>query len=120
PEQWADAMAGIPVIADRAPSQEVVLEREPDLVYAGWESNFTADGAGERDDLAALGVATYVAPSACQSVDQPDPLTWEHVFADLEELAAIFRVDASAIVSQQRATLEALEPVGDGRTALWF
>jgi iron complex transport system substrate-binding protein len=120
PEQWADAMAGLVVVADRVPSQEVVLEREPDLVFAGWESSFTADGAGERADLTDLGVASYVVPSACQSADQPDPLTWEHVFGDLEELAEIFRIDASSLIAQQRAALANVDPVGDGRTALWF
>lgn len=119
-ERWAAEVARIPVIAERVPSQEVVLELEPDLIFGGWESNFTADGVGERTDLAALGVASYVSPSACQSVNQPDPLTWEHVFADLEELAAIFRVDARELIAEQRAELAGIERVGAGRTALWF
>lgn len=119
-ERWAGVQSGIPVIADRVPGQEAVLTLEPDLIFGGWESNFTPDGAGDRADLAALGVASYVAPSACQSADQPDPLTWEHVFADLEELAAIFRVEASELIAEQRAELDAIEQVGAGRTALWF
>src|SRR5690606_7193820 len=38
----------IDVIAESAPGQEAVLTLEPDLVFAGWESNFAADSAGER------------------------------------------------------------------------
>lgn len=119
-ERWAEVQSGIPVIADRVPGQEAVLTLEPDLIFGGWESNFTPDGAGDRADLAALGVASYVAPSACQSADQPDPLTWDHIFDDLEELAAIFRVDAGELIAEQRAELDAIEQVGAGRTALWF
>lgn len=123
PEEWTADAAGLESIADKVPSEEVVLEREPDLVYAGWESNFSSDGAGERDELEALGVHTYVSPSACQSANQPNPLTFDDIFVDIEELAAIFRVDASELISAQRATLSLVEKAGangDGRTALWF
>ena len=120
PEQWADAAANLISLADKVPSEEVVLEKQPDLVYAGWESNFSAEGAGERPELASLGVASYVSPSACQSSGQPAKLSFDDVFADITEIASIFRVDASELLASQRATLESIQPVGDGRTALWF
>src|SRR5690606_25234642 len=60
PAEWAGEADGIPVLSEKLPSHEVVLETEPDLVYGGWESNFTADGAGTRDGLAGLGIASYV------------------------------------------------------------
>lgn len=119
PEQWADAAASIPSISEQVPSEEVVLEEQPDMVFAGWESNFAADGAGERPELSSLGVATYVAPAACRSVEPPK-LTFDDVFGDIEELAAIFRVDPSDLIAEQTEALEAIEPVGDGRTALWY
>jgi iron complex transport system substrate-binding protein len=120
PSQWAADAADLVSIADKVPSEEVVLALEPDLIFAGWESNFSADGAGERQELDALGVASYVSPSACQSSGQPDPLTFENVFADLEQLATIFRADATELIAEQRAELAKVTPVGDGRTALWF
>lgn len=123
PEEWAAEAEGIPSLAEKVPSEEVVLETEPDLVFAGWESNFTAEGAGERAELETLGVHTYVSPSACQSANQPNPLTFDDIFSDIEELAAIFRVDASELISAQKATLSLVEKAGDkslGRTALWF
>src|SRR5690606_2766196 len=77
PEPWAAAAADLPVVAEQAPSQEVVLEQEPDLVFAGWESNLAADTAGERDQLAKLGVATYVSPAACMEPGyQPEKMTF--------------------------------------------
>ncbi|MCU1439704.1 MAG: putative transporter substrate-binding protein [Rhodoglobus sp.] len=120
PDEWAADAAGLTSIADKVPSEEVVLEKQPDLIYAGWESNFSAEGAGERPELASLGVASYVSPSACQSANQPAKLSFDDIFADITELASIFRVDASQLIASQQETLASVEPVGDGRTALWF
>ncbi|MGV9193659.1 putative F420-0 ABC transporter substrate-binding protein [Microbacterium sp. MC2] len=121
--QWADRAEGVPVISDRVPGQEATLALEPDLVYAGWESNVTADGAGDRDTLATLGVDTYVSPSACQEPGyQPHPLTFDHVFADIAEIGTIFGVPdrAERLIDEQRAALAALTPDDRGLTALWF
>ena len=69
-----------------------VLELEPDFVFGGWESNFSADGAGERDELAALGIRTYVGARLTDStglvlgticiVDR-DPHQWGQAGLDL-------------------------------------
>lgn len=120
PERWAEAAADIPLLSEKVPGSEVVLEAEPDLIYAGWESNLTAEGAGERADLDALGVGTYVSPAACRSADVPTALTFDDVFAEIEEVASIFRVDASEVVDEQRAALDAIEPVEGSPTALWY
>ncbi len=57
PDEWADAAADLPLISDFMPSEEVVLDLAPDLVYSGWESAFSPDAAGDRAELASLGVA---------------------------------------------------------------
>ena len=121
PEPWTAAAAALPVLADRLPSQEVVLEAEPDLVYGGWESNFSADGAGERPTLAALGVAGYVSPAACRSV-KPAKLAFDDIFAEIAEMGLIFDAGpaADALVAAQKAALAAVEPDGRGLTALWY
>ena len=82
---------------------------------------FWADGAGTRSDLEKLGVNTYVSPSACQSEGQPDKLTFDDIFSDIEEIAAIFGVDASKLIEQQEKTLDNLASnAGRDRTALWY
>ena len=123
PEEYADAAEGIEILSDRVPSQEATLAAEPDLVFAGWESNLTAEGAGDRATLEQLGVHTYVAPAACQGEGyRPDPLTFDGVFAGFEEAGAIFgATDAAAeLVAEQQAALDAIEPSDAGLTALWY
>src|SRR4051812_18780114 len=115
--------ADLPILSDKVPGQEAVLSTGADLVYAGWESNFSADGAGERESLSALGVATYVSPSACKEAGyQPDPLTFDTVFDEITEAGRVLGVpDAAAdLVADQRAELASIEPDTTGRTALWY
>ena len=123
PEEFADAASDIEVVSDKVPSQEATLALEPDLVFAGWESNLSAEGAGERDALAKLGVASYVAPAACKGDGyMPDPLTFDEVFREFEEAGDLFGVpDAAAdLVAEQQAELDAIEPNDEGLTALWY
>lgn len=123
PSEWADAAAELPELSDRVPAAEVVLGTEPDLVYVGWESNLTAEGAGDRAMLADLGVATYVSPSACKDpAYQPDRLTFETVFAEISEIGALMGVPeaAESLVAEQRAALADVVPDERGLTALWY
>lgn len=109
------------VLADALPSQEVVLEVEPDFIYGGWESNFTADGAGERSTLTKLGVASYVAPAACRSI-APPKLTFDDLFAEITEMGSIFNAAsaANALIAEQKSTLASITPDTRGLTAVWY
>jgi iron complex transport system substrate-binding protein len=113
----------LPVLSDKVPGQEAVLSTGTDLVYAGWESNFSPDGAGERESLRALGVATYVSPAACKEPGyQPDPLTFEALFAEITEAGRVLgAADAAAeLVDEQRAELSKVQRSSAGLTALWY
>lgn len=123
PADLAATAPELPQLSDRVPSAEVVLQTEPDLVYAGWESNLTAEGAGDRATLAELGVATYVSPAACKEpAYQPDPLTFDDVFAQVTAMGQILGVPdaAGALVDSQRADLASITPDDRGLTALWY
>ncbi|HWM32660.1 MAG TPA: putative F420-0 ABC transporter substrate-binding protein [Pseudolysinimonas sp.] len=120
PEEWAADAEGVLEISDFMPSEEAVLDLEPDLVYAGWESAFSADAAGERTELAALGVASYVQPAACRSADVPGKLGFDEIFREIGEVASIFRVDGSALIADQQQRLAAITPDDRGLTALWY
>lgn len=115
------AGATLNVLADKMPSQEVLLGTEPDFIYGGWESNFAADGAGERPTLQQLGVATYVAPAACRSI-KPPKLTFDAVFAEIAEMGAIFSAEdaAAKLVETQKALLASATPDTRGLTTVWY
>lgn len=121
PADLAASGANLKVLAEKLPAQEVVLETEPDFVYGGWESNFAADGAGERPALAALGVASYVAPAACRTV-KPPKLTFDAVFGEIAEMGAIFDVEpaATSLIDKQKADLASLASDTRGLTAVWY
>lgn len=121
--RYAGEGADVPILSEKVPGQEAVLGTGADLVYAGWESNFSPDGAGNRASLATLGVATYVSPSACKAPGyQPDPLTFDGVFEEITEAGRVLGVpDAAAeLVAEQRAALAEVSPDDSGSTALWY
>lgn len=111
-----------PIMEGKLPSQEAVLALRPDLVFGGWESNFSAEGAGDRAELASLGVASYVSPAACRSADVPGPLTAEGLFNEIAEAGELLGAqDAAAeLIAQQREMLAGVIPSTAGLTAAWY
>lgn len=123
PEELAADADGIPVVSDKVPSQEATLALEPDLVFAGWESNFSIEGVGERADLQKLGITTYVAPAACKAPGyMPNPLTFDAVFDGFAEAGELLgETDAAAaLISDQRAQLDAIVPDDRGLSTVWY
>jgi len=123
PDEYADAAANLTVLSDMVPGQEALLEVAPDFVYGGWESNFSDDGVGEREALAALGIGTYVSPAACKAAGyMPDPMTFDLLADQVREVGAIFGVPeaAEAVVADQEATLASAVPAPAGTTAVWY
>jgi len=123
PDTYTDVAAKLPVLSDQVPGREALLAAAPDFVYGGWESNFSADGAGDRTALTALGITTYVSPAACKdAAHKPDPLTFDDVFGEIREIANVFGVPAraDALIATQRAQLAAVTPPATPTTALWY
>jgi iron complex transport system substrate-binding protein len=123
PGRVTAAYSAIPVLSDKVPGQEAMLAVQPDFVYGGWESNFSADGAGARPSLAALGIGTYVSPAACKEAGyMPDPLTFDGVFGEIREVARLFGVPdrAEALIASQKAALASVAPATKPTTALWY
>lgn len=127
PEDYADAAADVPVVSETVPGREALLDLNPDFVYAGWESNLTDEGVGERADLAELGVQSLVSPAACQAKEyQPNPLTFDEVFDEIRLVGDIFGVPdrAEELINEQQdrlaaATEQAQSLTGD-TTVLWY
>lgn len=123
PKQWREESTDIPVLSDKAPSQEAVLELEPDLIYAGWESNLEPETAGDRETLAKLDVQSYVSPAACKEPTyQPEKMTFDLLFDQFEEVGAIFDVpdNAAKLIAEQKKELADIATAKKGTTALWY
>ena len=121
PSNWKSSAAKLTLLSNFVPSQEVVLATEPNLVYGGWESNFSADGAGTRGELATLGVSSYVSPAACKEVGyQPTKLRFRDIFSEIDQVAAIFRVSDAKLLASQKAQLASITPDTRGLSALWY
>jgi len=123
PTSLADAGTGLVSLSDFVPSEEAVLGVEPDLVYGGWESNFAADGAGERSELEGLGIHTYVSPAACKEKGyQPEKLSFEDIFDQITEVGRIFQVPdaAAAEVAREKKVLDGITPANGDHSALWY
>ncbi len=120
---YTDDVPEVEVLSDFLPGQEAALALEPDMIFGGWESNFSAEGVGERDVLAERGIGSYVAPSACKEEGyMPDPLTFDELFAEIEEAGAVFGATeaASELVAAMQADLDSVVADDRGLTALWY
>jgi len=108
--------------------KEQTLALEPDLVISTWAGGFSeAMGSVTRDELASLGINSYVTPVNCayglgdeevSAEDQAiyDNQTYEDSFVLLEELGQIFDVqhDAMHFIEDAKAEIAAITPPAAG------
>ncbi len=106
--------------------KEEVLALEPDLVISTWAGGFSeAMGSATRDQLAEVGINTYVTPVNCAYGDENasaediainESQTYESSFQLLRELGVIFDVQDTAeevIADAEARIAEASQPAGD-------
>lgn len=84
---YQEAYSKIPVLADKYPSQEVLLGVEPDFVYAGWKSAYLEDNVGTVEELDKFGVKAYLHHSSTKVGP-----TLDDIFLDIRHIARIFDV----------------------------
>ncbi|MFJ9109157.1 ABC transporter substrate-binding protein [Streptomyces sp. NPDC102283] len=99
--KYAEDYASVPVIAKEYPSYEQVLAADPDFVYGGYSSAFTAaDGRG-REALRKSGIETRLNTESCTKGDQP----MDTLYEEIREVGRTFGVPdrAEAWIKQAKA-----------------
>ncbi|MFD0414583.1 ABC transporter substrate-binding protein [Streptomyces sp. NPDC127108] len=93
--------AKVPRLADRYPSLEKVLDKEPDFVSASFLYTVGKGGVADRAKFTALGVPVYVSPTDCAGKDnagdddgtRTKTLTMDTVYGEIRDLARVFDVE---------------------------
>ena len=110
-DEWADAYADVPVLADLYPTTEQVRELSPDFVYSMRSSAFGADAAGSRQELVDLGVPAYLSANDCEDPALvADSFDFDELFGEIDDIATVFdvREKGDAIVAKQKQQLAAI------------
>lgn len=108
PAEYEEKLAAIPVLAENIPSKEVILETDPDFVI-GTEVDFSENGVGTIDELANLGITSYMT-----KFESPETVE-NQVYKEIEDLALIFGVEERGkelIQSMQKEMDTIIEKVG--------
>jgi iron complex transport system substrate-binding protein len=134
PKDLAKANAGVPRLADNAPSFEKVLDAGPDFVTASFVSTLGTGGVATREQFEKLGVPTYVSPADCGAGKDNDsggdgsratPLALGTVYGEIHDLARAFGVDqrGDALVKRLKERVRAATDglvVSDVSLMYWF
>lgn len=135
PDEYAAANAGIPRIADEAPSFEAVVASRPSLVLTEFEWHIGPQGAvGTPEQFADLGIQTWRAPMDCIGKDNTsggngrrvEPFAMDQVYHAITDLAAIFDVQdqGAALIADLKAREAAaaarVARVKDVPVLFWF
>ena len=106
PPQYAAALARVPKLATRFPSQEVLLGAAPDLVIGGLAPiSFNPQEGRSREDLGARGIHTYALQCPGQRA------TFQLLYERIREVGRIFGPAAAGraerLAGELRASVEA-------------
>lgn len=104
-EKYAAQFEALNFISDNdAPSKEVVLDQDPDLIL-GWGSTFGENTLGPVSDWNGRGIHTYIVDNSASGGDNPQNRTVERLYNDIEKLGRIFGIEdrAQAMVADMQA-----------------
>lgn len=123
--EYADAYSQIPVLSEKYPSREALLQLKPDLVLASYSSAFgDKQGVGTRDSLETLGIATYVSPFACEDKSKRPAVSWDSIAGEITDNATLFgRAEQGRAATDRQSALLAqitAAATGKGKTILWY
>ncbi|MDX2922037.1 MULTISPECIES: ABC transporter substrate-binding protein [Streptomyces] len=99
--KYAKDYASVPVLAKEYPSYEQVLAANPDFVYGGYASAFTAGDGRGREAFKKAGIETRLNTESCTKDDQP----MDTLYEEIREVGRTFGVSdrAEAWIDQAKA-----------------
>ncbi|WP_435238175.1 ABC transporter substrate-binding protein [Streptomyces sp. YPW6] len=99
--KYAKDYASVPVLAKEYPSYEQVLAANPDFVYGGYASAFTAGDGRGREAFKKAGIRTRLNAESCTQGDQP----MDTLYEEIREVGRTFGVSdrAEAWIKQAKA-----------------
>ncbi|WP_327331316.1 ABC transporter substrate-binding protein [Streptomyces anulatus] len=99
--KYAEDYASVPVIAKEYPSYEQILATNPDFVYGGYGSAFTAGDGRSREALKKSGIESRLNTESCTKGDQP----MDTLYEEIREVGRTFGVTdrAEAWIKQAKA-----------------
>lgn len=86
--KYAKAYADTPVLAEEYPSYEKLLAADPDYVYGGYASAFTAGEGRSRKALAKSGIESRLNVEGCAK----RPVSMDDVYKEVREVGSTFGV----------------------------
>lgn len=109
--KFADEIRGLPSLAPRYPSKEVLVGSGADFYFAGWNYGLKVGGEVTPESLAPFGIAVYELTESCIHVGPKPKSSMEDMYADLLNLGAIFGVRnrAETLVETYRSEIAELE-----------
>ncbi|KOP69707.1 iron ABC transporter substrate-binding protein [Lysinibacillus sp. FJAT-14745] len=95
----------VPVLAEKYPTKEQVIDAGADFLYGGWKSAFGEKGVGTPKELEALGIHTYL--HTASNMTKP---TLDDIFTDIRNIAKIFRVEdrGEALIEKMTKDVDAV------------
>ncbi|MFI5803022.1 ABC transporter substrate-binding protein [Streptomyces sp. NPDC051561] len=106
--EYRQAYTKVPVLSPKLLGGEQLRAAAPDLVVAGFNDHFTKDRTGTREELAELGLPSYLSAVDCPKQNAAGKSPFDLLLDDYRSLGKVFGVEerAARLVSEQRATLD--------------
>ncbi|CAM5300150.1 ABC transporter substrate-binding protein [Streptomyces griseomycini] len=125
-EEYQDAYAEVPVLNPKILTGEQLRAATPDFVVASFDDLYAKDRVGTREELAGLGLPSYVSAVECPKQNAPGKTPFDLLFDDYENYGRIFGVEdrAAKLVAEQRAVVDeaaaTAEEVEGEPTVVWL
>ncbi|WGY02068.1 ABC transporter substrate-binding protein [Nocardioides sp. QY071] len=124
PEKWQETYDAVPVLSKEYPDHETLLAAKPDFVYGSYASAFAAESAGTQDELADLGIGSFLSLFGCGENRPSADVSFDSVWDEIETVADVFGVPerAAALEREQQGQLDELAATkpGAGLDVFWY